>query len=147
MKMVRLTKAALFLAPLVSGYTTLAIVGGSRKLKTAGSNVLFRPSPRFFGLIWPVLYIGLGDAMASCYAKPTEPLGALVCTNILLNSWVLTYCLNNKKESIYTLIPAMALCQYAAITTSRSRTRGELVAMNSWLGFALLMNITEVQYS
>ena len=112
---------------------------------TSGIIVNFRPPPVVFSIVWPILYIMLGFSWY--YARKLDFLADIFYTllNILLCLWIFVYsCKSNKKLGIYILVLSFML-SLMCYTIGNNLSKLLLVPLISWLIFATLLNIFEVQ--
>ena len=114
--------------------------------KAAGSIVKVRPPPIVFGIVWPLLFIGLG--VAFCRLERKWP---ILILSALLAVWQVIYsdtCCDDKKKACWCLL---ACCFVGFVALSFSVVENDaasivsLSAMIAWLVFAQQMNALEVQ--
>lgn len=138
--------------PIVTGYVTSFLCPTQ---KQAGARVAFRPPSAAFAVVWPLLYILLG--VAWCFAhrgtQGTDRILVHVFTAALLLclvGWMVTYsCAKRKKGAVYVLLASvlLSLAVYTVYpsTYMHNMTRLMVLPLVVWLGFATLLNATEIQ--
>lgn len=135
--------------PLITGYvTSLACKMSSR----SGQSVAFRPPSVVFGIVWPILYIMMG--VAWCFSAQKTKQGT---DNILVHifnaflvtalvTWMIVYaCGKNKQAAVFVLLISVLLALAVYTVAPSLMTKLLVLPLVAWLGFATLMNATEVQ--
>ena len=111
----------------------------------AGSTVSFRPPPIVFSIVWPILYIMLG--VSWYFARKSNQLWAdifYIALISLLNLWIIIYsCQGDKKNAIYVLVLSVAVA-LSCYTVADFTGKLLIVPLITWLMFATLLNIFEV---
>ena len=134
--------------PLVTGYLTSCLCP---TLSTSGSSVAFRPPRVVFGIVWPILYtlIGIAWCFAHKSSQGTHRILVHVFMSLLILSmvaWMITYsCAKNKRGAVYVLLMSTALSLAVYTVCPSLMTKLMVIPLMCWLGFALMMNATEVQ--
>jgi hypothetical protein len=112
----------------------------------AGSAVKARPPPEVFGVVWPLLFLGLGVALCRLQCK-----WPIVALSALLALWQALYsseCCEDKLKACWCLL---ACCFVGLVALSFSASEGDSVStvalsgLVAWLVFAQQMNMLEVQ--
>jgi len=114
----------------------------------AGGAVKVRPPALVFGIVWPVLFLGLGVALLR-----SEHKWPLILLAGLLPLWQLLYsknCGNNKKAAAWLLIVCVMAALIALAYAAAHHDHASVVALGAltaWLIFAEQMAVLEVQAS
>jgi translocator protein len=145
--MIRAIKFAAYAA--APNVLSLALTAGSR---TAGCpRTSLQPPGWVFAVVWPILYLGLGFAMALLADKrKTGPVLAIAGLVIALNAWWLVF--GRKCRPVPALAAIVAITVLAAaVTKSVHKTdmvAGVLVApLVAWLSFATVLSVQQVLLS
>jgi len=116
--------------------------------KKAGAIVKVRPPPTVFGVVWPLLFAGLGVAFYRLECK-----WPILILSVLLAMWQVLYsskCGGDKKKACWCLLACSFLGLVALSFAACERDGVSVVALSAllaWLLFAQQMNVIEVQMS
>ena len=130
--------------------------------KKAGNILKFRPPPYVFGIAWPILYTLLGFSWVYACAYVNQHAGThptighskslhiditYAMIGLTLSAWIITYsCMKNKKGGVYAILLGILLTLWAIIMSPYA-SKMTMAPLLVWLGFALLMNVFEVQFT
>ena len=131
--------------PMCLGYITNRLPGCNYRLrKSAGETVKFRPPPYVFGIVWPILYILFGLCWVNSGNTHLKN-GVYFIITILLTLWIVAYsCMNKKKYGIYILLKIIFFI-IVLMNLIDTTCRLLLTPLLTWIIFALLLNMFEVQ--
>jgi len=114
--------------------------------KESGSPVRARPPALAFGILWPLLFLGLGLALLRADTK--WPVLALVA---LLPLWQVLYvksCGDNRRAAAWLLIACVAFGVIGLCFATVQRDRWSIVALGAllaWLVFAQQLAMLDLQ--
>ena len=115
--------------------------------KSSGQSVKFRPPPQVFGIVWPILYTLFGISWILARLKTNDYRYDIlfVVLSVSLSSWIVIYsCLSNKLGGIYSILITLLLLLITIILVPKI-SKILLIPLLTWIMFALLLNIFEVQ--
>jgi len=114
--------------------------------KTAGATVKARPPPWVFGLIWPLLFLGLGVALWRLQRK-----WPVLLVSLLLALWPLASserCGRSPRLACWALLPCVAATLLALALAAPEADAPSLAALSAllaWLLFAQVLAALEAQ--
>lgn len=120
-------------APLLVGYAC-ALACPMRA--DAGREARGRPPARAFGIVWPILYLLLGESWRR--SNHDAPYAALTA---LLGAWLVVFsCLGRTRFAAYVLAAIVATTVAVMCTTSDRVAALMLTPLLAWTHVALLLN-------
>lgn len=127
-----------------------ALLGGITSMfckvsKSSGQNVLIRPPPKVFGIVWPILYLLLGY---SWFLESTNSLSFIfyLILNFLLCLWIVYYsCLKNNVLSVYILVLSILFTLLAYTSATNIISKLTILPLLAWLILAYSLNVIEVE--
>ena len=125
----------------------ITLIPKCRVTKSSGAIVKFRPPSYVFGIVWPILYIlfGISWILTRLKIKDYKYDILYVVLSLSLLSWIVVYsCLSNKVGGIYSLLVTILLLLGGIVLVPKV-SKLLLIPLLTWLMFALLLNIFEVQ--
>ena len=135
--------------PLVSGLVMGAICSTGPE---AGADIPARPPSKAFGIVWPILYIGMGVSWVRSRSKDRTATTDILfgtLTGLLLLWQVLYGCGGRQKDALYVLAAGIAASLAATVYTSRleASTSWLMSPLVAWLIFATMLNFEQVNRS
>jgi len=125
---------------------TLVVMTTCPVSKTAGDVVKVRPPPAAFGVIWPLLFLGLGVAFYRLECK-----WPILVLAVMLAIWQVLYsdkCGGDKKRACWSLLLCVFLGLVALAFAACEHDATSIICLSAllaWLMFAQQMNVVEVQ--
>jgi len=135
----------LVVVPILAGFITSFLCPMS-KSKNTDSNVLFRPPPYVFGIVWPILYLLIGY---SWYLAECPIVNLLFIINTFLCClWLVLYsCLGNRIYALYDLFLLQLsnlFIIFYLVQIGKFTSIYLLLPYAMWIIFAILLSINNL---
>lgn len=108
--------------------------------ESSGSVVKFRPPSIVFSIVWPIIFILLYLAKEEDDSEKDDYLYYLLFASFFI--WSISYgCANYKSLGIYAILTSLTILRMI----ENDNNKFYLSPIYTWLLFALLLNVVEVQ--